>query len=221
MKERGRDITAGYIALLRKILLKLDDMYQTGGNIFYLTVDEIRSLKNSGVTWDIKALIKGRLKERECFLPIELPLALSIKDLEKAGTGNMSPAPAGDNSVLKGVRVSGNSPAKGSALIASELADAADAGRNHILVIRNASPQWSVVLPFIGGIVSEGGGMLSHLAILAREYGVPYTAGCTGATSHIGNDDNLTLQTDGTVTVERHGKAEKKDEDLLKLKEEP
>ncbi len=201
LKERGRQISACYIALLRKILLKLDEIYHLEGNIFCLTIDEIWSLNSNIIDWDIKALINERSKERECFLPVELPLSLSVTDIEKLGIGTPDRIPAENASQLQGVRVSGNKEIKGIALVAGKLEDAAEAGKNHILIVKSASPGWSVVLPFIGGLVSEGGGMLSHLAILAREYGVPYVAGCTGAVSAIKTGGNIILKPDGTIKL--------------------
>ena len=42
-----------------------------------------------------------------------------------------------------------------------------------VLVVRVLSPRLAVYLPALGGLVAETGSVLSHLAILAREYGVP------------------------------------------------
>ncbi len=51
--------------------------------------------------------------------------------------------------------------------------DPAQAQPGDILVIRTLDPRYAGWLPRLGGIVSETGGVLSHLAILAREYQVP------------------------------------------------
>jgi pyruvate,water dikinase len=42
-----------------------------------------------------------------------------------------------------------------------------------VLVVRTLSPRLAALLPSLGGLVAETGSVLSHLAILAREYGVP------------------------------------------------
>ena len=42
-----------------------------------------------------------------------------------------------------------------------------------VLVVRTLSPTLAAHLPVVAGIVSETGSVLSHLAILAREYDVP------------------------------------------------
>jgi rifampicin phosphotransferase len=52
--------------------------------------------------------------------------------------------------------------------------------RGDILVLKQATASLSVVLPILAGVVSENGGILSHPAILAREYKVPCVVGCAG-----------------------------------------
>jgi phosphohistidine swiveling domain-containing protein len=51
--------------------------------------------------------------------------------------------------------------------------DPAKAGPGDILVVRTLDPDLASVLPSLTGLVAETGSVLSHLAILAREFGVP------------------------------------------------
>jgi pyruvate,water dikinase len=51
-----------------------------------------------------------------------------------------------------------------------------------VLVVRTLDPGLAGVLPGLGGLVAETGSVLSHLAILAREYGVPTVVGLADAT---------------------------------------
>jgi phosphohistidine swiveling domain-containing protein len=53
--------------------------------------------------------------------------------------------------------------------------------RGDVLVVRTLDPGLASVLPDLGGLVAETGSVLSHLAILAREYGVPTVVGVAGA----------------------------------------
>ncbi len=50
-----------------------------------------------------------------------------------------------------------------------------------VLVVRTLDPGYATVLPGLGGLVAETGSVLSHLAILAREFGVPTVVGVAGA----------------------------------------
>jgi phosphoenolpyruvate synthase/pyruvate phosphate dikinase len=54
-----------------------------------------------------------------------------------------------------------------------------------ILVCPMTSPAWTPWLGLIAGAVVETGGLLSHTAILAREYGIPCVTNARGATSLI------------------------------------
>jgi rifampicin phosphotransferase len=51
-----------------------------------------------------------------------------------------------------------------------------------VLVVRTLDPSLAAVLPGLAGLVAETGSVLSHLAILAREYGVPTVVGFANAT---------------------------------------
>jgi pyruvate,water dikinase len=55
--------------------------------------------------------------------------------------------------------------------------------RGEVLVATSTGPTFNVVLPLIGALVTERGGVLSHAAIVSREYGLPGIVGCVGATT--------------------------------------
>jgi phosphohistidine swiveling domain-containing protein len=54
-----------------------------------------------------------------------------------------------------------------------------------VLVVRTLDPALASVLPGLGGLVAETGSVLSHLAILAREYGVPTVVSLPGAVDQL------------------------------------
>lgn len=62
-----------------------------------------------------------------------------------------------------------------------------------ILVARSTSPYFNVLLPLLGGIVTDHGGALSHAAIVSREYGIPGVVGTKSATKKIRDGDRLRL----------------------------
>lgn len=60
---------------------------------------------------------------------------------------------------------------------------------------------WSVYFPMLGGVVTELGGLLSHGAVVAREYGLPCLVGVTNATSAFQTGDIAFLDmTTGTIS---------------------
>ena len=54
-----------------------------------------------------------------------------------------------------------------------------------ILVAPGTSAAWTVAFSIIKGLVTDGGGALSHPVIMAREYGIPCVAGCLEGTAKI------------------------------------
>lgn len=70
-----------------------------------------------------------------------------------------------------------------------------------ILVTPTTSPAWSVIFQRVGALVTDSGGMLSHPAIIAREYGVPAVVATGNATSVLRTGQLVTV--DGTTGVIR------------------
>ena len=68
-----------------------------------------------------------------------------------------------------------------------------------ILVASSTDPGWMPLFLTAGGLVMEMGGMMSHGAVVAREYGIPAVVGVAGATERIMTGDSLTV--DGTAGV--------------------
>ena len=66
-----------------------------------------------------------------------------------------------------------------------------------VLVCRITSPVWSVLFPSVGALVTDTGGVLSHPAIIAREYRVPAVVATGNATALLHDDQVVTV--DGTA----------------------
>jgi pyruvate,water dikinase len=72
-----------------------------------------------------------------------------------------------------------------------------------ILVAPSTDPGWTPLFLTAGGLVMEMGGMMSHGAVVAREYGIPAVVGVAGATDQITSGQRLTVDgSAGTVTLE-------------------
>lgn len=72
-----------------------------------------------------------------------------------------------------------------------------------VLVAELTSSAFNVVLPLLGGIVTDKGGMLSHPAIVAREFGIPAVVGCEEATERIQDGQQILIDGDaGTVRID-------------------
>jgi pyruvate,water dikinase len=62
-----------------------------------------------------------------------------------------------------------------------------------VVVCPTTSPAWSVVFPSMGALVTDGGGILSHPAIIAREHGIPAVVGTGHATSVLRDGQRVTV----------------------------
>ena len=71
-----------------------------------------------------------------------------------------------------------------------------------ILITSATNPTFNIVLPRVGGIVTQYGGLLSHAAIVAREFGLPSVVGCKELLKTIKDGDRVRVDGDnGTVTL--------------------
>lgn len=97
------------------------------------------------------------------------------------------------------VRGMGASPGTwtGRARVISSAADVARIEHGDVLVTGSTTPALNAVLPLLGAIVTDRGGLLSHAAIVAREFGIPAVVGTGDGTAKI--SDGALVTVDGTA----------------------
>jgi pyruvate,water dikinase len=182
----------------------------TAADIFYLTLDELRETAIAGPWPDRRALAAARQAEMEHFRAITPPPVLGTPPpdapthdaLGRAWggfTGSAAPLP-GDLSVLHGTP---GSPglARGPAKVVRSLGDATKLGRGDILVAETTAPPWTPLFATVAAVITATGGMLSHSAIVAREYRIPAVVGIGGAAAMV--HDGQLLEVDGDAGVVR------------------
>ncbi|MNS32261.1 Chondramide synthase cmdD [compost metagenome] len=78
--------------------------------------------------------------------------------------------------------------------------EVADLEDGDILVTAFTDPSWTPLFVAIKGLVTEAGGLMSHGAVIAREYGIPAITGLENATQLIKDGQRIRLNgTDGYV----------------------
>ncbi|MEV7606045.1 PEP-utilizing enzyme [Paenarthrobacter sp. NPDC089322] len=71
-----------------------------------------------------------------------------------------------------------------------------------VLVCRTTDPAWTPLFGLASAVVTETGGMLSHAAIVAREYGIPAVLGVTNVVDALTDGGLLTVDgSQGTVMI--------------------
>ena len=89
------------------------------------------------------------------------------------------------------------------AAVLNDVSDAHLLQPGDVLVTRQTDPGWAVVFPLISGLIMERGGMLSHGAIIAREFGIPSVVGISDATRLIPHGSRVHIDGDlGLVRTE-------------------
>ena len=174
---------------IRRALIELDCRYALEGGIFYLVPDELGQLINGK---DFTDVIATRKMERELLLQIEVPDVIFSDSLEQIG----APMATDSAEIYSGVGVSAG-VATGKARVLLTPADVHPSDRDYILVCPSTDPAWTPLFLHAAGLVMERGGILSHGAVVAREYGVPAVANIPNATRHIA--DGQMLQIDGNA----------------------
>ena len=100
--------------------------------------------------------------------------------------------------VMKGI---GCSPGiiTGRARVIINIHDTLHLSKDDILITLFTDPGWTPVLARVGGVVTEVGGLLSHAAVIGREYGIPAVLNLNGATKMI--KDGCLIKVNGKTGV--------------------
>jgi pyruvate,water dikinase len=107
----------------------------------------------------------------------------------------------GDPSTIRGLAAS-QGTAEGTARVVMRVEELDELVDGEILVCPLTAPSWSIVFARIGAAVSDGGGIMSHAAIVSREYGLPAVVATGVGTQVIKTGDRLAVDGNaGTVTV--------------------
>jgi pyruvate,water dikinase len=70
-----------------------------------------------------------------------------------------------------------------------------------VLVAETTAPPWTPLFATASAIVTDTGGVLSHCAVVAREYGIPAVVGTGAATATI--EDGQVVEVDGDAGLVR------------------
>ena len=93
---------------------------------------------------------------------------------------------------------------EGTARIVSSVDEFDQVQEGEILVCQMTNPAWVVLFTKIGGLVTDAGGVASHPAVVAREFGIPAVVGTSIATERIATGDRVRVNgSSGLVEVLR------------------
>ncbi|WP_121230034.1 rifamycin-inactivating phosphotransferase [Saccharothrix variisporea] len=143
---------------------------------FFLRFEEFHDVVRTGRVDD--RLVRDRKEQFAAYLTLTPPRVLTSAGEALNGSYRRSddvPAEA-----LVGLPVSAGT-VEGRARVVLDIADA-DLEAGDILVTTYTDPSWSPLFVVIKGLVTEVGGLMTHGAVVAREYGLPAVVGVDHAT---------------------------------------
>ena len=215
LRERARLKQALLYNRLRRVALAIGDRMVTAGrivrpdDIFFLTAEEVELLASGGTMFPhhVKPLIVLR---REAHLAlgasappdsIELAVGEYLPAHGPEAAAWAKPGDLSDGSELRGVGACGGSTTARAAILL-DVTESSKLSAGDVLVTKQTDPGWGPIFPLISGLVIERGGMLSHGAIIAREFGIPSVVGVKDATRLIAHGSSITVDGDlGLVHV--------------------
>jgi len=164
-------------------------------DIFYLTLQELHDVVRTKQADD--QLIGQRKDAFRSYQALTPPRVLTSDGEAIAGAYRRDDLPAG---ALVGLPVSAGT-IEGRARVILDMAEA-DLEPGDILVTAYTDPSWTPLFVAIKGLVTEVGGLMTHGAVIAREYGLPAVVGVEHATRLILDGQRIRVHgTDGYVEI--------------------
>ena len=158
-------------------------------DVFFLTFPEIEDVVR---TQEVDSeLIRERKDAFASYYALTPPRVLTSEGEAVAGSYRRKDVPAG---ALVGLPVS-TGTIEGRARVIVDI-EQADLKTGDILVTAFTDPSWSPLFVTIAGLVTEVGGLMTHGAVIAREYGLPAVVGVEHATQLI--PDGQMIRVHGT-----------------------
>jgi pyruvate,water dikinase len=201
---------------VRRVLLELgarlaaSGALDAQGDVFYLSPDELwvtaaalsAMVQRTVVAERRASIARARLVMAPRTLgtvpdgpPPDDPVALAVGKFFGA-----PPPPTTEPGVLRG-HPGSPGRAHGPAKVIRSLAEAAKLRPGDVLVAESTAPSWTPLFATVAAVVTDTGGVLSHCAVVAREYGVPAVVGTATATELI--RDGQILEVDGDAGLVR------------------
>ncbi len=198
--------------LARGLIDDLDDIY-------YLLLDELATLTRRSNDPAVAARMRSRIRRRRAQFeewkqtpapPLRDRFGEPIGAAADSAADDQVSAPLAAADPALPITLRGIAASTGAVEGRAHVADAVAAGRQlvpgQILVARFTDPGWTPIFPLAAAVVTEIGGVLSHGAIVAREFGIPAVVNVQQATEQIRSGDLLRVDgSSGVVTIVERG----------------
>ena len=172
-----------------------EDVIHEKEDIYYLTFEELRKVVRTRKL-DYQVINKGK-EEYKLYEKLTPPRVITSDGEIITGEYKRENLPAG---AIAGLSVS-SGVIEGRARVILNMEDA-DLEEGDILVTSFTDPSWTPLFVSIKGLVTEVGGLMTHGAVIAREYGLPAVVGVENATKLIKDGQRIRVHgTEGYVEI--------------------
>nr|WP_229805598.1 rifamycin-inactivating phosphotransferase [Microbispora rosea] len=189
-----------YFAYKQALLREADRLVRSGvlrerEDIFFLRLEELREVvRTDEADADLIAERRAAFRSHEALTP---PRVFTSDGEVVTARYRRDDAPPG---ALAGLPVSAGT-VEGRARVVLDMAQA-DLEAGDILVTAFTDPSWTPLFVTVAGLVTEVGGLMTHGAVIAREYGLPAVVGVEQATRLIRDGQRIRVHgTDGYVEI--------------------
>jgi pyruvate,water dikinase len=215
-EDHGFWIDFNATARVRGVIMEFGRRFAEAGvierrdDVFHLTLDEIRETAEQLPNLDRKVLVAQRKDELERFAEVQPPPTLGTPPPGPRPDNPVNramgkffggpPQPSGEPGVLRG---NPGSPGvvRGRARVLRSLSEAAGLRQGEVLVAETTAPPWTPLFATAAAVVTDTGGILSHCAVVAREYRIPAVVGTGAATATI--KSGQAVEVDGDAGIVR------------------
>ena len=167
-------------------------------DIYYLTFEELHEVvRTNKLDYSLERVISKRKDEYKSYEKLTPPRVITSDGEIVAGEYKRENLPA---EAIVGLAVS-SGVIEGRARVILNMEDA-DLEDGDILVTSFTDPSWTPLFVSIKGLVTEVGGLMTHGAVIAREYGLPAVVGVENATKLIKDGQRIRVNgTEGYVEI--------------------
>jgi phosphohistidine swiveling domain-containing protein len=217
-EDHGFYIDAYSVSLVRDLLSEMgsrlveDGVLDDREDVLMLTYDDLRVAALDLPGTDPRTLVADRraqLAEHARVTPPPVLGTMPAGPPPDSPLTRMSmkfsgvPAPSADPDLVTGSAGSAGR-VTGVARVVRSLTEAVALAPGEILVAETTAPPWTPLFGVAAAVVTDTGGILSHSAVVAREYGIPAVVGAGNATAAIRDGDVVEVDGDaGTVRIVR------------------
>ncbi|OMD79528.1 phosphoenolpyruvate synthase [Paenibacillus odorifer] len=189
-----------YFVYKQALLKEAEQLVQAGvipekGDIYYLTFEELCEVVSTN-KMDYQ-IISKRKEEYKLFEKLTPPRVITSDGEIIAGKYKRENLPT---EAIVGLAVS-SGVIEGRARVILNIEDA-DLENGDILVTLFTDPSWTPLFVSVKGLVTEVGGLMTHGAVIAREYGLPAVVGVENATKLIKDGQRIRVHgTEGYIEI--------------------